>query len=257
MKFHKILLLLAATVMLTACGSQPDLSELEEWDLVWISDSSGWGVAKIYAAMVEEDTGIPINVHDNWVGHLPIKDVLDGMRGTPTPSLTLRQNADLIREAEIVVIYGNPNGSINERNPGEWDCVPPGPNYVNSCEAETFDSYVDDLKAVYDLIFELRADQPTIVRTFDAYNPLINEFKEQGVYEECRACWAFYNAAIYEAAAAFNIPVAQVVRAWNGPNFDQDPSDLGYVKDGIHPNEVGAEVIAQAIRETGYQPVEP
>jgi lysophospholipase L1-like esterase len=86
---------------------------------------------------------------------------------------------------------------------------------------------------------------------------LINEFKEQGVYDECKACWANYNQAIHQAAEAYGIPVAEVGLAWNGPDFDQDPSDLGYVKDGIHPNELGATVIAQALRETGYEPVEP
>ncbi len=65
-------------------------------------------------------------------------------------------------------------------------------------------------------------------------------FKEQGVYEDCRQCWGInYNAAIHQAAAAYNIPVAGVAEAWNGPNWDTDPNDLGYTKDGEHPNELG------------------
>ena len=240
---------------LAACSSEPSLSELEEWDLVWISDSSGWGVANIYAAMVEEDTGKKINLHDQWQGGLSAGSVLSALQGTPTADMGLRQTADLIREAEIVVFYGNPEDS--EYDGTDWVCTSNlEPNYVNSCSMESFDPYIADLEAVYEMIFELRKDKPTIVRAFDAYNPLINLFKQQGVFEECKECWGNYNMAIHQAAEAYNVPVAAVALAWNGADFSQDPSDLGFVKDGIHPNEEGAWVIAQAIRETGYEPVE-
>lgn len=247
-----------AVLALSACAQEPSMLEMEEWDLVWISDSSGWGVAEVYAQMVEKDTGVEVNVHDNWIGGLAAGDVLHGLQGTPTPQMRLLRNADDIREAEIVVIYGNPGASWAEENPADWECTNSlEPNYVNNCEMETFGQYIDDLEAIYEIIFELRAGQPTIVRAFDAYNPLIATFKEQGVYEDCKACWANYNAAIHQAAEAFNVPVAEVSVAWNGPDFAEDPVAKGFTKDGEHPNEEGARVIAQTIRELGYDPVIP
>jgi lysophospholipase L1-like esterase len=51
--------------------------------------------------------------------------------------------------------------------------------------------------------------------------------------------------------------VGAVAEAWNGPNRDEDPNDKGYTWDGIHPNEKGAAVIANALRELGYEPVVP
>jgi hypothetical protein len=257
MKTHIFLpILLCAGLLIGACSKQPSLLDMQEWDLVWISDSSGWDVAEVYAAMIEEDTGIKVNVHDNWIGGLPAARVYHALMGEPTASFTLERLADELREAEVIVFYGNPEESWEEGNPADWLCVNDiGKNYVNNCEMETFDSYIQILEGIYARIFELRAGQPTIVRAFDAYNPLIARFREEGSYEACKACWANYNAAIHQAAASYNVPVAEVALAWNGPDWDQDPVAMGYTKDGIHPNEEGARVIAQALRVLGYDPV--
>jgi len=247
---------LASLIVLSACSPEPSLGAMDEWDLVWISDSSGWGVAEVYAAMIEEDTGIQVVVHDNWIGGLAAARVLHALNGESTVSFTLERLADEIREAEVIVLYGNPTESVDRVNPGDWMCVDDiGKNYVNECEMETFSQYIQDLEAIYARIFELRAGKPTIVRAYDAYNPLIHLFQEQGVYEDCKACWTNYNVAIHQAAASYNVPVAEVALAWNGLDWDQDPVALGYTKDDIHPNEEGARVIAEALRALGYEPV--
>ena len=235
------------------------LEDLEEWDLLWISDSSGWDVAEVYAAMVAEDTGKTINVQDKWVGGLPARVIYESLTGQYSgPSMVMDKMPELVAEAEIIVFYGNPSESINESRPGDWECTSGYGSYVVDCDPEIFSVYIEHLEAIYQKMFELRAGQPTIIRTYDAYNPRINIFKEQGVYEDCRQCWGInYNAAIHQAAAAFNIPVAGVAEAWNGPDWDIDPNDLGYTKDGEHPNELGAQVIAQALRELSYEPVTP
>lgn len=253
-----LLSLLTTVLLLTSCSSQPSLLEMEEWDLVWISDSSGWDVAQIYAKMIEEDTGIKVNVIDNWKGGLSAGYVYTVLKGEPTPNATLEHLGEQIKEAEVVVFYGNPEESWEESNPADWMCVSSlTQNYVNNCDMETFDTYIQQLEGIYQIIFELREGQPTIVRAYDAYNPLIARFKEQGVYEDCKACWANYNAAIHQAAASYNVPVAAVAEAWNGPDWEQDPKAMGYTKDGEHPNEVGATIIAQALCDLGYDPVTP
>ena len=232
------------------------LDDLEEWDLLWISDSSGWGVADVYASMVAEDTGKIINVQDKWIGGLPAARVYQSLTGAyDGPSLTFEKMPELVSEAEIIVFYANPSESINDSRPGDWECISGHSSYVNDCDPEIFTTYLDHLETIYQRIFELRAGQPTIILAYDAYNPRINLFREKGVYEECKQCWGYNIDAIHLAAAKYNIPVAHVSEAWNGPDWDIDPNDLGYTKDGEHPNKLGIEVIAQALRELGYDPV--
>ena len=160
-----IIICLVLGLLLVSCSSQPSLLEEEEWDLVWISDSSGWGVAEIYAAMVEEDTGVKINVYDNWMGGLRAVDVYSALKGEPTSSLRLERLADEIREAEIVVFFANSRGSDDE-GAADYNCVEVGTFYVNTCP--TFNTYIEHLESIYKMIFELRDGQPTIVRAYDA-----------------------------------------------------------------------------------------
>jgi lysophospholipase L1-like esterase len=45
-----------------------------------------------------------------------------------------------------------------------------------------------------------------------------------------------------------------VYDAFNGPNHDQDPRDKGYIgSDGMHTNETGQDIIADLLRELGYE----
>lgn len=234
--------------------------EQEEWDLVWISDSSGMLTAELYAEMVAEDTGRKINLTDLWVGGLEAREVLDSLQGIyDRHDSRFEKMPVALAEAELIVFYANPSGSIYDPRPGDWECTPSDHYYVNDCDPEIFITYLEHLKEIYRLIFELRGGQPTIIRAFDAYNPLINQFREAGVYEDCKTCWGYYNAAIHQAAEAYNIPVAGVAEAWNGPDWDLDPEDdLGYVaSDHIHPSLLGRQATAQAIRELGYEPVQP
>ena len=252
-------LVLVLTVLLTACSTGSELDDLEEWDLVWISDSSGWDVAQVYADYIEEDTGKTVIVHDLWIGALAAGDILDALNGDPPPgNLRYKEMLASIPDAEVIVIYGNPEASVDEDNPWDFNCGQGiGDLYVNNCDLESFNLYIDDLDAIYQKIFELRDGQPTIIRAFDAYNPRLPNRQGADAYEECIACWQAYNQAIHIAAERNNIPVAQVAEAWNGPDFLLNPVDMGYTKDGEHPSELGAQVIAQQLRELGYEPVEP
>jgi len=252
-----ILALLLAACSTLSIGGTPDLMEMEEWDLLWISDSSGWGVAEVYAAYIEEDTGIPVNVYDYWDGGLSAGTILDILEGGSNFNAELDRIPERIPEMEVIVFYTNPEESVDADNPWDWNCGQSTllKTYVNACEMDTFALYTQHLESIYQHIFDLHNGRPLIIRAYDAYNPTLARWEKDGTFDACQACWGNYNAAIHQAAAKFDIPVAKVYDAWNGS--DHDPNDKGYTKDGIHPNELGAQVIAEELRKLGYDPVTP
>jgi len=254
-----ILALLLAACSILSIGGTPDLMEMEEWDLLWISDSSGWGVAEVYAAYIEEDTGIPVNVYDYWDGGLSAGTILDILEGGSNFNAELDRIPERIPEMEVIVFYTNPEESVDADNPWDWNCGQSTllKTYVNACEMDTFALYTQHLESIYQHIFDLHNGRPVIIRAYDAYNPTLARWEKDGTFDACQACWGNYNAAIHQAAAKFDIPVAKVYDAWNGSDHNQDPNDKGYTKDGIHPNELGAQVIAEELRKLGYDPVTP
>src|SRR5690606_14702940 len=91
MSVKRILLLLALHAMalfLAACGTAgsastigvgaivpaepavqsgavgPDLFALTEWDVVWISDNTGYYAAREYAKLIEDEFGVTVRLHD-------------------------------------------------------------------------------------------------------------------------------------------------------------------------------------------------
>jgi hypothetical protein len=261
--------LLLAGTLLEGCapswGSKPTITptgtsaeEKPGWDLVFFSDSSGWGVADLYAAYLEEDLGVTVEVHDLATSDLSAGSVLAALREGRNPYSPSVDVVALVREAEVVVVFGNPLESRSESHPWDWNCVSSTAPYARECAPETFDTYRAHMGAIYEEILRLRGDAPVLIRAFDSYNPLYSVFREQGVYDECVGCWENYNEAIHQAAAAHNVPVARVFDAFNGPNHDEDPRDKGYIgNDGEHTTAAGRQVIADLLRELGYDPVQP
>ncbi len=252
---RQIVFFLAVLALLTVSCTSPEeqLRGLDEWDLVWISDSTGFGAYDVYAEMVAEDNGIPVNVHRYAIGALSAGRVLDALRGQEPNHLRLKQLPDVIADAEVVVFYANPIDSVSEEHPGDWMCVGYTGNYVNECDPETFDLYRAHLDAIYEEILALRGNQPIIIRAYDSYN-FPDKWEADGVSAECGECWGNYIQTIHDAAAAHGVPVAHVYDAFTGPNHDMDPRDQDLIgTDGEHTNKAGATLIATLVRDLGYE----
>ncbi|NJC95256.1 MAG: hypothetical protein C3F07_14220 [Anaerolineales bacterium] len=265
------ILVTAIAILLGACGTSPSAvatatgipalsltpalqlnpiptatETMKELDLVILSDSSLLGVGKYYAAYIEEDLNATVNLHDEWQGSLSAKTLLKQLQKEER----LRR---ILRDSEVVVYFGNPVGSAT----GDWSCVPRA-NYVKDCSPETFSEYQATLEAIVEEILALRDGAPTIIRATDFYVPVLTQWREAGLEVECTRCIENMVAAVHEAAAAQNIPVARVYDALNGPNHDVDPRDMGYIgADDIHTSDLGQQVIASLLRELGYEPVVP
>lgn len=256
----KTINMILAAIFIAGCAKSP-LDELQEWDLVYISDSTGWGVAEKFAENINRDTGKTVRVRDYAIGGLPAIRVLGVLRGDFEDMENDDQFKSLradIAEAEVIVFFANPRGDSSKGGVqgGMENCIravsPP-----DDCTIELYEPYIKNLKAVYTEIFALRERKPTIIRALDLYNPIISIHRERNMEIDCTTCLETFNTAIRHAAEAFNIPFISVYDAFNGSLHNEDPRERGYIgTDGIHASEKGRQVIADLLSEAGYLPVE-
>ena len=252
------LFFLALTLLfLTTCTPSPSLlTDLKEWDLVWISDSSGFGVPDLLAVDIQQDTGIKVNVHDLSKGGLRAAEVLAALKDENWPDAKLSQLSTLIPEAEFIVVGGSPL-ELNAYDHPIMPCMGTGPYDFDPYPPDTYTSFKNNLDAIYKEIFRARAGKPTIVRSYEIwYRPAW--WKAGNVMDECMKRVDGFNTALKEVAAEFRVPFTDLSDAFNGLNHDQDPAELNYLgSDGEHPNTAGQKVIADFIRKLGYEPVTP
>ena len=246
-----------SALFLGACATPSELPRGPGavWDLVIIGDSSLWELGEEYAAQIESDVGVEVVLHDfaNQAGSAG--EVLQVLQTQQSPNLRLEGLPGILADAEVVVIFLNPEDSVNPQRPldmyGCFLSTPPG-----TCDPESFEQWTTDLKAIWAEIFRLRNGQPTILRATDLYNPLVIPWVEHGVFETCTECWENMSDAARLAAEAYGIPFLSRLDAFDGPNHDEDPRQKGYiVSDGEHPTELAAEYTAELLSKMGYEPV--
>ena len=251
--FITTIVLSVLVISTVACMPNRDLMQMEQWDLVLISDSSGWNVAEAFAAQIEQNLNVDVVVHDFATSELSAAEALQALHGeNPRPGDGKLDNwPEIIKNAEVIVFYANPTNTAT----GVWDCMVFDTPPVD-CSPETFDGYVDTLDQIYKEIFRLRNGAPTIIRAFDAYMPWIEMWNRWGLETECGVCWQNYNDAIHRAAEMNNVPIANVYDAFNGSEHNDDPVEKGLIRsDGTHTSEAGVKIIVQLLQDLGYEPV--
>jgi hypothetical protein len=234
-----------------------------EWDLVAIGDETAHGVgefagttssAELYAAHIENDLGVTVNVHDRTVPYVTARRALDALlnRGDDR-SLALQGWPDLVREAEVVIFSAGPGDVASETGP-ILQCQDLVYDIID-CSPETLEAFAADLDGIYEEILRLREGSPTIVRTveYHAWSP--DDWREAGFEDECNQCLDNLNAVIRRTAEQHGVPVAPMHAVINGPNHDQDPREAGYTGETGRLTEAGLQAIADQLRQLGYAPV--
>lgn len=227
---------------------------LAEWDVVVIGDSSLWGVAEPYAQFIEQARGVKVLLHDEWQGGLSAGTILKALRGDFEHSAQREKWPQLIRGAEVLVLFGNPTDSLSpDMTETAWHCVDlTDPGQVE-IPADAFARYRADLGAIYDEIAGLRAGRPLILRAVGIYNPALSVWREKGFADVCEAFWEGQNDAVRNAAEENGVQFVDTYAAFNGPSHDQDPRTRGFIReDGEHPSEAGAQFYAELLRQSGY-----
>lgn len=243
-----LLLLLAG-----GCSKSAALDTNQPWDLVWFSDSGGWEVAQAWASHIEETRNVEVRVHDHAIGGLSAASLL---------GMVSNERSDVrgeLADAEIVVIYGNPNGSGATTDIGI--CVSTSTARRDAPQhyaVADFAAYEAVLREIYDVVFELRADEPTIIRAIDLYNPVIADWREAGIADECTAAWEMWSETIHETASEYGVLTASMYDAFNGVDHDEDPRTKGYIgSDGEHTLPAGQAAQVEALDALGYEPIVP
>ena len=138
MKSLKLLsvIALSSIIVLTACTApaapppsptpsptplEMPLGPGETWQLVIISDSSLWGVGEALADRIEKDMGVAVEYVDYATGSQSARDVLDALLTGKSPSMALEKLPGVLKEAEYVVVFLNPWGSIDAEHPLDMD----------------------------------------------------------------------------------------------------------------------------------------
>jgi lysophospholipase L1-like esterase len=228
-----------------------------QWHLVVISESSGWGVGQAFASQIEKDVPVKVVVDNFAIGDLSAGAVLQALQTGKAPISRLEQLPAALKEADVVVMFGNPMDSVDSET-GEsinrcFASIPPA-----SLTPQAFDKYTADLKAIWAKIFELRSGQPTILRAIDVANPFVSSWKKNQVFDACTVYWEGVSTAVRQAAEAYHIPFLSCYDAFNGVKHDQDAGQKGYIgSDGIHPNDLANQLTAELLSKLGYEPVPP
>jgi hypothetical protein len=223
----------------------------EEWDYVAIGGPDTWGIFKDYAAHLEADLGVKITVHDWHASGLTTVSLLTRL----SKNQGLRE---ALSEAEVVTFTARPAERIG------WRCITTEDKPDFDCSPEALAAFEEDYRAIIAEIESLRRGSETIIRTMDLYTPYHGTWRELGIYDECWRCWEAVNESISKVAAERGIPVAPVCDAFNGPDHGEDPGEKGYVQTVGHGDanigdatETGRAVIADLLRDLGYEPMVP
>ncbi len=215
----------------------------------------GRGYVPSYRNIIESDTGVNVQLVNLGIPGWKSGELLAALKG----NLLFRI---LVAKASIVTWNIGGNDLLSARNTyKDKNC---GGADNQDCLRAAVATFKTNWDAIVAEILSLRRVNRTIIRTMDIYNPFVNEDgaqdswqNDQGNdFEVVKIYLEEANHHIATTATAKNIPYAQVYLAFNGPNGEIDPSDLGYIFiDGYHANGRGHRRMAELLAGLGYEPL--
>ena len=260
-------------------------TEPETWDLLIISDSTNWNVGQYYAKFIEDDLNIKVNLHNCWVSGLGVDTILENLQNNTFSFTNYEERKDchrpwpeLVREAEVMLLFGNPAGS--RPADGAWD-VPESydpacffglfentaamadmavfkERMLQSCDPATYLTYQNTLNAILDEIVKIREGKPLILRMTDYYIPVHAPYRAAGLDDTCTFCMGNFSTAIQQVAKDRGVPQFSTMDVLNGPDHMLDPRESGYIdEDGGHLSEIGCEFVAEKLSQLGYAEWKP
>lgn len=236
-----------ATAAPTGTAEASPGSDAESIDLVMLANSGGRGVAEPYAARATDALGREVRVHDYIFDGAGPNELLSGIQGGW---------ADDVAEAEIIVFIVSPIGVTPASH---MACIP---MYGGAGEppvatsVEDWQDLRDALDRNYAEIWRLRAGQPTVIRVVGG-QAWLAEARQAGIASECMANEEVVDQVERDAAEAAGAVFVSWLDLFNGPGHDVDPVEQGWIAEGVHLNDAGRAVLAEALAATGWEASEP
>jgi len=186
----------------------------------------GNGYVPTYDRLVEADSGANVNTINLCVPGWTSSDLMNAIRG----NLIFRLS---VATSTIVTVNIGGNDLLGARRAYKGRTCGGADN--QNCLRSGVGIFTANFNAILAEVRSLRAGRNTIIRTMDVYNPFVNEDRAQNTwpndqgndFQVFKPYLDAINNQIAAAATARNIPYARVYLAFNGPNGDIDPGDLG------------------------------
>ncbi|AUS09897.1 hypothetical protein C1X05_14405 [Laceyella sacchari] len=252
----RLLLLVLMTTLFSLLSTTSPTFAATTWRYTALGDSLGTGFGSWYGYVyryrdyIAADTGNDVLLTNQSVNGWTSADLANA----------LQTDADLrnaVASAQVVTWNIGGNDLLDARN--RYIRGTCGGVDQEDCLRQAVVHFKRNWDQIVDSIQGLRAGQPTLYRTMDVYNPFVDEDKHalgadrsKTRFEILKPYLDEINRHIHERQTK-GYDVAKVYDAFNGPNHDQDPGAKGLLFwDGVHPNDQGQRLIAEAFRKLGY-----
>lgn len=248
----------SATTVATTTTASTTAPEAAEQPLVLVAfgdslvsyPSADRAVIGVYASMVEQEFGVPVDVRNHAVWGSSPGALLNALGGEEVQT-------DLA-EADVVLLE-IPMGdsawpfptAVGWQGRDPADC---GGGDHQQCLRDYLAEHKADVEAILAAITDVCDPSETLIRALDSYQMQIEDQIALGSLHITNPYWQEAQNFLDETAATYGIPVAQVYDEFMGPDGTDDPQERGLVMgDQRHPTAAGAELIAEMIRDLGYE----
>ena len=238
--------LLSATTLLAACSASGGASQTWDYEVMGVHARSYVGdTAQLYADFIVEDQSVEVSLRE-WERWEP-GEILEN----------LRTNEDLrqaIAEAEVITYdfaFDWQNRSQNLFLTGLCGGVE-----NQDCLREDLQQAEQDWSGILDLITELRAGSPVLLRVL-LHGDWFFDYPFWNPTPEQKAIMADYYHQLQtyalQDAARRGVPVVQV---FPEPYFNESgPPAEYFLTEGIRLSDEGSLALAELLRDMGYEPV--
>jgi lysophospholipase L1-like esterase len=260
---RKALLTTLLAAGMTVVGS----AQPANWDYAAFGDSYATGFLAVsgyvprYQGYLQSDNSVTVTLVNLAQNGFTSGQLSTALATKPTFQTAL-QNANVVTWDIGTADFRNARTSYQRGKCGGKD--------NQDCLRSMVSTFMSNWDGIVTQVVSQRPLTTTIVRTMDLYYPWVaqdmatnttpdsketgpargNDFEVMNYYLEQM------DAHIASSTAASGIPLAQVHAAFNGTTGTDDPGAKGYIaSDGLHPNDTGHEVIAEAFRSLGYAPL--